>query len=73
MNGLAVATGALAATLHFAGALKSAPLLAALPFDLTAAAALMLLAVLAPFAAGRDWRADRIMALPLAACGALWV
>jgi O-antigen ligase len=73
MAALAAATGALAATLHFAGALKSAPLLAGLPFDLTAAAALCLLLVLPPFLASRGWHADRALALPLAACGVLWL
>lgn len=73
MTGLAVAAGLLAAVLHFAGALKSAPLLARLPFDLTAAAAIGLLAVLPPFVAARGWRADRALALPLAGCGLLWL
>lgn len=66
-------TGILAAILHFAGALKSTPLGAALPFDLTAAAALGLLALLPLLLAARDWRADPLVALPLAACGALWL
>ena len=70
---LAAAAGALAAVLHFAGALKSTPALAALPFDLTLAAALGLLALLPLLATGRDWRADPLVGLPLAACGALWV
>jgi O-antigen ligase len=70
---LAVLVGVLAATLHFAGALKSAPLLAALPVDLTAAAALALLALLPAFLAARDWRVARTVALPLGACGALWL
>jgi O-antigen ligase len=73
MPALAAATGALAAVLHFAGALKSAPLLAALPFDLTVAAAFGLLLLLPPFLASRGWQADRALALPLAACGALWL
>jgi O-antigen ligase len=73
MPTLALATGALAALLHFAGALKSAPLLAGLPFDLTAAAALGLLLALPPFLASRGWHAGRPLALPLAACGALWL
>lgn len=65
--------GIFAAMLHFAGALKSTPLLAALPFDLTAAAALgVLLALPLPVLAS-DWRADRLIALPIAACGALWL
>ncbi|MBR0678856.1 O-antigen ligase domain-containing protein, partial [Roseomonas alkaliterrae] len=59
--------------LHFAGALKSAPPLAALPFDLTAAAALLLLALLPMHLAGRDWRLAPGLALPLAALGALWL
>jgi O-antigen ligase len=73
MTALAIAIGALAALLHFAGALKSAPPLAALPFDLTAAAALGLLGLLPAFLAARDWRIDRAVALPLGACGALWL
>jgi O-antigen ligase len=73
VNALAAIVGMLAAALHFAGALKSAPLLAGLPFDLTVAAALGLLALLPPFVAARGWRGDRAIALPLAACGALWV
>ncbi len=73
MTAIAVATGAIAAILHFAGALKSAPLLAALPFDLTAAAALALLAVLPVFLAARRWQADPAIALPLAACALLWL
>jgi O-antigen ligase len=73
LRALAVACGALAAVLHFAGALKSAPPLAALPFDLTAAAALMLLALLPMHLAGRDWRLAPGLALPLAALGALWL
>jgi O-antigen ligase len=72
-SALAAALGAAAMALHFAGALKSAPALAGLPFDLTAAAALALLALAPPFVAARDWRADRRVALPLAACGALWL
>lgn len=73
MIAIGVATGMLAAMLHFAGALKSAPLLAALPFDLTAAAALALLAVLPVFLAARRWQANPAIALPLAACALLWL
>lgn len=73
MRALSVACGALAAVLHFAGALKSAPPLAALPFDLTAAAGLALLAVLPLHLAARDWHAARGLALPLAALGAFWL
>ncbi|BDG74976.1 O-antigen ligase family protein [Roseomonas fluvialis] len=73
MNAVALGTGVLAATLHFAGALKSAPLLAGLPFDLTAAAAVGLLAVMPVFLASRGWRADPALGLPLAACALLWL
>ncbi len=66
-------TGILAAILHFAGALKSTPLGAALPFDLTAVAAIGLLAALVLLVAGHDWRVDALLGLPLAACGALWL
>lgn len=66
-------TGIFAAILHFAGALKSTPLLAALPVDLSAVAALGLLATLALLAAGCHWRVDPLLGLPLAACGALWL
>ena len=66
-------TGIFAAILHFAGALKSTPLLAALPVDLTTVAALGLLAALALLAAGCHWRMDPLLGLPLAACGALWL
>lgn len=73
LPGLGTATGILAAVLHFAGALKSAPPLAALPFDITAAAALALLALLPLLLLDRAWRLDGRIALPLAACGALWL
>lgn len=65
--------GLFAAILQFAGALKSTPLGAALPVDLTAVAALGLLAALVLVAAGCAWRADPLLGLPLAACGALWL
>ncbi|MBW6398285.1 O-antigen ligase family protein [Roseomonas sp. HJA6] len=65
--------GIFAAILHFAGALKSTPLLAALPFDLTAVAAMALLVVLPLPALASDWHADPLIALPLGACGALWL
>lgn len=72
MTALAAATGLAAAILHFAGALKSTPLLAGLPFDLTLAAAGVLAALLPLLVLARDWRAAPALALPLAACGALW-
>ena len=65
--------GVLAAILHFAGALKSTPIVAALPVDLTVVAALALLAALPLPALGAAWRADPLLGLPLAACGALWL
>lgn len=69
---LAAPAGALAAGLHFAGALKSAPLLAALPFDLTLALAAALAPPLAILALTRRWRVDAGVALPLLAAAALW-
>ncbi|HYZ32879.1 MAG TPA: O-antigen ligase domain-containing protein, partial [Crenalkalicoccus sp.] len=68
---LAVAAGPLAAILHFAGALKSLPGLAGLPFDLTAAAAALLLPSLLLLALLRKWRFGTGLALPLAGCAAL--
>jgi O-antigen ligase len=61
------------AALHFAGALKSTPAGAALPFDLTLAALLLLLAMLPPLVAARRWRLGAMLGPPLAACGALWL
>lgn len=72
MRALPVATGALAAAMHFAGALKSTPAFADLPFDVTLLAAAALLPLLVLLVAARDWRAERAIGLPLAACGALW-
>lgn len=64
--------GLAAAAMHFAGALKSTPALAALPFDVTLLAALGLLALLPLLLAGRRWVLAPGLGLPLAACGALW-
>lgn len=64
--------GAAAAAMQFGGALKSAPPLAALPFDITLAAALLLAAALPLHLLARDWRCDPALAAPLAACGAFW-
>jgi O-antigen ligase len=63
--------GAAAALLQLAGALKTAPPLAGLPFDLSLAAALLLLPALALLAATRSWRVDPAIALPLAAAALL--
>jgi O-antigen ligase len=69
---LAAPAGLLAAGLHFAGALKSAPLLSALPFDLTFALAACLAPPLAILALTRRWHIDAGVALPLLAAAALW-
>ncbi|WP_421992317.1 O-antigen ligase family protein [Roseococcus sp.] len=69
---LGALAGLAAAAMHFAGALKSTPALAALPFDLTALAALGLLALLPLLIAGGRWHLAPGLGLPLAACGALW-
>ncbi|MBL6455429.1 O-antigen ligase domain-containing protein [Belnapia sp. T6] len=68
---LAAGTGLLAATLQFAGALKSLPGLAALPFDLTLLAALLLLPSLLLLLALRRWHLGRGLALPLAGLAGL--
>ncbi|MCK8787957.1 O-antigen ligase domain-containing protein [Roseomonas sp. NAR14] len=59
--------------MHFAGALKSAPPLARLPFDLTAAAAALLLPSLALLLATRRWRVSPLLGPPLLAAGGLWL
>jgi len=70
--GLALAAVPLAA-MHFGGALKSAPPLAALPFDLTLVAGAVAIPSLALLAAGRRWRLSRALALPLAGAAGLWL
>jgi O-antigen ligase len=65
--------GSAAALLHAAGGLKSTPLGGALPFDVTAAAFALLLLALPPLLAARRWWLMPGLALPLAACGALWL
>ncbi len=62
---LAAWAGLSAAMLQYAGALKSMPPIAALPFDLTWLAAALLLPALALLAAGRRWRAEPALAWPL--------
>jgi hypothetical protein len=69
---LGALAGLAAAALQFAGALKSAPLLSALPFDITLLAALALLALLPLLLAGRRWEVAPGLAWPLLGCGALW-
>ncbi len=68
---LAAGSGALAAVMHFAGALKSVPGLAALPFDLTALAFAALLPSLVVLLLVRRWWLGRGLALPLAAAPGL--
>jgi O-antigen ligase len=68
---LASGTGALAAVLQFAGALKSLPLLSRLPVDLSLAAAALLLPSLALLLLVRRWHLDRALALPLLGCAGL--
>jgi O-antigen ligase len=68
---VATLAGASAAVLQLAGALKTAPPLSALPFDLTLLAFLLLLPAAAVLAATRRWRIERAIALPLAAAALL--
>ncbi|MCB4820593.1 O-antigen ligase family protein [Roseicella aerolata] len=68
---LAAGAGLLAATLHFAGALKSVPGLAALPIDLTLLAALLLLPVLGLLLLARAWEVRPALAGPLLAAALL--
>jgi O-antigen ligase len=63
--------GVAAAALHFAGALKSLPGLAALPVDLTLAAAAALLPLSLLLASARRWRVDPALAVPLGGCALL--
>ena len=53
---LAAPAGLFAAVVQFAGALKSVPGLAGLPFDLTLIGVLLLAPCLALLGAGREWR-----------------
>jgi O-antigen ligase len=68
----AALAGLAGATLHFAGALKSTPAGAALPFDITLAAMLALLGLLPLLLLGRGWRLAPGLGPPLAACGLFW-
>lgn len=72
---VALLAGALAALLQLAGGLKTAPPLAALPFDLTLLALLALLPALLLLAVTRRWALEPALALPLAAAAllALWL
>ena len=70
---LAGLAGVAAAALHFAGALKSAPVLARLPADLTLLAALALAPFLLLLAATRRFTLAPGLALPLGAAVLLWL
>ena len=70
---LAALAGVPAAAMQFAGALKSAPPLANLPFDITLLSTAALVPGLVLLAAGTRWRARAAMGLPLACCGLLWL
>ena len=70
---LAGLAGICAALLQFAGALKTTPPLAALPFDLTLAAAAGLCGLLPLLLAGGGWRIGRGLALPLLGAAGLWL
>ncbi|MCX8133589.1 MAG: O-antigen ligase domain-containing protein [Roseococcus sp.] len=74
MEGLAAGgLGLAAAVLHFAGALKAAGFLHALPLDLTALALAATLGLLALLLAAREPVAGRGVGLVLAAAAALWL
>ncbi|MBW8270445.1 O-antigen ligase family protein [Caldovatus aquaticus] len=73
---VAALAGTAGAVLHFAGALKSTPPGAALPFDLTLAALALLaplLALLLCAAGARHWRVRPGIGPPLAAAAGLWL
>ncbi len=70
---VALAAGAMAALLHAAGALKSVPPLGRLPFDLTAALAIVFAPALALLLLIRDWRITPAVLPGLAAFALLLV
>lgn len=70
---LAWLAGLCAAVLQFAGALKTTTPLAALPFDLTIAAAMGLCGLLPLMLAGGGWRVGRGLAWPLLGAAGLWL
>ncbi len=69
----AALAGIAAALLQFAGALKTTPVLAKLPFDLTLVSALALCGLLPLLLAGGGWRFGRALALPLLGAAGLWL
>ncbi|MDJ0387667.1 O-antigen ligase family protein [Roseomonas sp. E05] len=70
---LGALAGLAAAGLHFAGALKSTPLGAALPLDLTLLAGALLLPLLALLLLTRRWWLHGLLAPPLAGAALLWL
>jgi O-antigen ligase len=73
LDALAWLAGAATALLHVAGALKSIPLIGALPIDFTVLAAALALPLLVLCAMTRGWAIAPEIGLPLAAIGALWL
>ncbi len=70
---LAGLAGAVAATLQLAGALKTAPTLGRLPFDLTLAALAGLVLLLPLLLVSRRWEVAAPVGLPIAAAALLWL
>jgi O-antigen ligase len=70
---LASLAGAIAATLQFAGALKGAPLVAALPFDITILSLLLLPPLLVLLLLTRRWWLHPVLAPSLAGAAGLWL
>jgi O-antigen ligase len=66
-------SGAAAAVLQFAGALKGAPLVAALPFDITALSLALLAALLPLLLLTRRWWLHPLVAPSLAGAALLWL
>lgn len=73
MDALAWLAGAATALLHLAGALKSIPLIGALPIDFTVLSVALALPMLVLCAMTRRWVIAPDIGLPLAAIGALWL
>jgi O-antigen ligase len=70
---IASLAGVTAAILQFAGALKSAPLVAALPFDVTVLSLLVLPPLLVLLLLTRRWWVHPLVAPSLAGAGLLWL
>ncbi|MGX9961750.1 O-antigen ligase family protein [Roseomonas sp. F4] len=73
MRALPAMVGLVAAVLQMAGALKTAPPLAALPLDLTLLSLALLLPLLALLLATRRWLVAPAIALPVVAAALLWL